>query len=157
MVETSDMPAARAAHRMGVIGRKLYVVGGIGPRPRSVMVYDTKTRTWDTSLPRLPSRREHLAVAVFNGHLVVIAGRWRREGNFTVVEALNVKSKQWLRLADLPAPRGGFSGATVGGRIHVTGGEALGSFTTYAEHWAYDPAQNKMARHAAHVGAAPRN
>ena len=128
---------------MDVIGRNLYVVGGVGPRPRTVMVYDTKTRQWDTSLPPLPSRREHLAVSVLNGHLVVIAGRWRRDGNFSVVEALNVKSKEWLRLPDLPARRGGFSGATVGGRIHVTGGEALGSFTTYAEHWAYDPAQNK--------------
>ncbi len=50
---------------------------------------------------------------------------------------------QWTSMADLPAPRGGHTAATIEERIHVTGGEDLASGDTFSDHWAYDPATDR--------------
>ena len=52
-------------------------------------------------------------------------------------------------MADLPAPRGGHTAATLRGHIHVTGGEDLAAGSTFADHWVYEPATDRW-----HIGPA---
>lgn len=136
----ADMPGPRAAHKMVTLEGKIYAVGGVGPDPTALWVYDAETDRWDTSRVPMPTAREHLAAVAAAGKLYVIAGRWSGRGNLTVVEAFDPATYQWNSMADLPAPRGGHTAATIEERIHVTGGEDLASADTFSDHWAYDPA-----------------
>jgi len=139
----ADMPGPRATHKLLILGGKIYAVGGVGPDATALWVYDTSTERWDTTRAPLPTAREHLAAAAATGKLYVIAGRWSGRGNLTVVEAYDPATDRWSRTADLPAPRGGHTAATVKGRIHVTGGEDLASGDTFANHWVFDPAADR--------------
>lgn len=139
----ADMPEPRAAHKLVALGGKLYVVGGIGPKSTTLWVYDPETGRWDTSRAPLPTPREHLAAVAAKGKLYAIAGRWKGRGNLTVVEAYDPATDRWIRMADLPAPRGGHTAATMKDLIHVTGGEDLASADTFGNHWVYDPAADR--------------
>lgn len=139
----ADMPGLRAAHRLVALDCKIHVVGGVGPDSTALWAYDPATDAWDESLAPLPTAREHLAVAVAEDELYVIAGRRKGEGNLSVVEAYDPAADSWRRISDLPAPRGGHTAASIQGRIHVTGGEDLDAGVTFAEHWVYDPAADR--------------
>jgi len=56
-----------------------------------------------------------------------------------VVEVYDPPSNTWARKRDLPTARGGLTAATLGGRIHVTGGESLSARRTFNQHDVYDP------------------
>lgn len=138
--QAADMPAPRAAHRLAAIDGKVYVVGGVGPEPTALWAYDPGTDSWDTSREPLPTAREHLAVAVVEGKLYAIGGRWKGRGNLAVLEVYDPATDTWRRLPDMPTPRGGHTAAVLNGRIHVAGGEILGVIgETFAAHEVYDP------------------
>ena len=136
----ADMPAPRAAHAMVTINGKLYLVGGAGPDATRLWVYDPATDRWDTSPPLMPTPREHLAAAAVQGKLYVLGGRGHGRGNVSFVEVYDPATEKWSRRRDMIFPRGGFTAATLGGRIHVTGGEDLVAGRTFAQHQVYDPA-----------------
>jgi N-acetylneuraminic acid mutarotase len=144
----ADMPGPRAAHKLVSLEGKIYAVGGVGPDPTAIWVYDPKTQRWDRSRSPLPTAREHLAAVAAADKLYVIAGRWSGRGNLTVVEAYDPSTDQWTSVAALPAPRGGHTAATIEDRIHVAGGEDLGSGDTFSDHWAYDPASDRWIAEA---------
>ena len=139
----ADMPGMRAAHKMVTLEGKIYAVGGVGSDPTALWVYDPETDRWDTSRAPLPTAREHLSAVAAARKLYVIAGRWRGRGNLIVVEAYDPATDQRTSMADLPAPRGGHTAATIGERIHVTGGEDRASGDTFSDHWAYDHATDR--------------
>ena len=133
----AQMPGPRSAHAAAEIGGKLYVVGGVGPHAEALWAYDPKADRWDTSLARLPTRREHLAATVLDGKLYVLGGRDGR-GNRATNEVYDPVHDRWDRLRDMALARSGFAAGAVGGRIHVAGGEELGTGSTIASHEAYD-------------------
>jgi N-acetylneuraminic acid mutarotase len=138
----ADLPAGRAAHAMAALGDHLYVVGGVGPEPDSVFVYDRRLDAWRRLATALPTPREHLAAVALGGKLYVVGGRWSGQGNFGTVEIYDAATNVWSQATDMPTARGGLTAAVVGGRIHVTGGEDLDSGDTFPAHEVYDPAAN---------------
>lgn len=134
----ASMPERRAAHKLVALGGKLYAVGGRGPKANALWSYDPVSNAWKTSHAPLPTPREHLATAVMDGMLYVIGGRRRDHINMAVVEAYDPETDTWTRKADLPSARGGHAAATLGGHIHVAGGEDIGAGEVFAEHWLYD-------------------
>ena len=78
-------------------------------------------------------------MAVVNAKLFVIGGRWRGRGNLAVIEVYDPARDGWSRKADMPTPRGGHTAGALGGRIHVTGGEAFSPSRTFAAHQVFDP------------------
>lgn len=141
----ADMPGPRAAHKLVALGGKLYAVGGVGRGAAALWVYDPALDQWDILQWPLPTAREHLAAVAAAGRIYVIGGRWNGRGNLTAVEAYDPATGTWSRMADLPAPRGGHTAATLRGLIHVTGGEDLSSGATFADHWVYDPATDRWS------------
>ena len=61
------------------------------------------------------------------------------------IEEYDPNTNTWTRKHDMPTARGGLTSATLGGLIHVTGGEDLGSSNTFAEHEVYDPTTDAWA------------
>ncbi len=138
--EIAGLPAPRAAHAMVAHGGQLYVIGGVGPEPATVLVYDPKQDRWSRLAAPLPTLREHLTAVPFDGSIYVIGGRWRGQGNLAAVEILDPAAAAWSTAAAMPTPRGGLTASALGGRIHVAGGEDLESGDTFAAHEVYDPA-----------------
>jgi N-acetylneuraminic acid mutarotase len=134
-----SMPTARAALAVGVIGHRLYAVGGANARDGALTtleVYDFLRRRWRAA-PSMGVAREHLAAAVARGRLYVLAGRASGRGNFNVVEAFDPRTRRWSLQPSMRKPRGGIAAATVDGRIVVLGGEEGAG--TIAEVELFDP------------------
>jgi N-acetylneuraminic acid mutarotase len=136
----ADLPAGRAAHAMAALGDHLYVVGGVGPEPDSVFVYDRRLDAWRRLATALPTPREHLAAGALGGKLYIVGGRWSGVGNLAALEIYEPATKRWSRGPDMPTSRGGLTAAVLDGRIHVTGGEDLDSGATFPAHEIFDPA-----------------
>ena len=138
-------PTARGAHAMGVIGDRLYVVGGVGDGRAldSLEIFDFRARRWSRG-PSLPTAREHLAATVAGGYLYALAGRVAGQGNLAVAERYNPRRRRWKRLPAMTKPRGGIAAATVGGRIVVFGGEEAAG--TIREVEQYDPDRRRWSR-----------
>ena len=79
-------------------------------------------RRWRTG-PDMAVPREHLAAAVAGGRFYALAGRAAGQGNFTVVEAYNPRTRRWRREPAMRKARGGIAAATISGHIVVLGGE----------------------------------
>jgi len=140
--QTIALPAPRRAAGAAVVGRTIYLAGGVaaGGLARTMLAYDTQRGRWRT-LPG-PTPREHLAVTAARGRVYVIAGRTSGlgtgaatvggtivsvggeapNGTLEKVYAYDVVKRRWRQLADLPTPRHGLGVATLGGRVFVIGG-----------------------------------
>jgi hypothetical protein len=138
----ADMPTARGALAVGVIGDRLYAAGGAagGRALRTLEVYDLRRDRWRRGRA-MPTAREHLAGAVHGGAFYVLAGRSAERGNVAVAERFVPVRGRWERLPAMRKPRGGIAAAVVGGRIVVVGGEEAAG--TIAEVEAYDPARRR--------------
>jgi hypothetical protein len=142
-VARAPMPTPRGGGGKAVIDGKIYVAGGRPPGGSAFEVYDPATDTWER-LPDLPTQRNHLAMVAIGGKIYVAGGRTgpgAMAERVDVVEIYDPATREWSRGAPLPAPRGGITGAAVGGCMFVFGGEGerthvLG-LTPHA--YAYDP------------------
>ncbi|HEX8074951.1 MAG TPA: kelch repeat-containing protein [Thermoleophilaceae bacterium] len=142
-----DAPSARGALAAGVLGHRLYAVGGArgGRALRTLEVFDFETRRWH-SAPKMPTAREHLAAAVSGGRLYALAGRAAGKGNFRVAERYQPKRRRWEELSPMGTARGGIAAATARGRVAVFGGERSEGtipeterFDPSARDWSYMP------------------
>ncbi len=137
--ELPAMPQGRAAGGAAVVGGRLYVAGGVGPRglATSMLVLDLASLDW-SSADGPPTPREHLAVAGHGDLLYVLGGRTGGIGsNLATAEVFDPDDGTWSTLPDMPTARGGIGGAaTTSGLIVVPGGEQRSG--TYAEVEAFD-------------------
>jgi Kelch motif/Galactose oxidase, central domain len=115
----------RAAAGAAIIGRRLYVAGGVGNTglARRMLILDLETERWTTAPG--PTPREHLAVATDGRRVYAVGGRLRGyDTNLRLVESWAPGERRWRREPPLPQARGG-TGAAVRGRWLVSvGGEA---------------------------------
>lgn len=135
--EIAHMPEPRTAGGAAVVLGRIYVAGGIGPTGLAdkTMILDipaaisgTKNRAAWTTLPGVPTKREHLGVAS-DGKSVYVAGGRVDGNNLAAMEAFDPATGKWSRLKDMPTPRGGLAAAaTSNGFILAVGGEAQATF-----------------------------
>ena len=163
----ASMPIAFEGLSLGVIGGKIYALGGgersAGgeemPSSAQMLMYDPITNAWQrrASLPRSLS---HVGVTVLDGKLYAIGGFTGAVhlGPQALAFVYDPKTNRWSTLASLPGVRGAVAAAAVDGKIHIFGGrnsatlvkitppgapemfEGLGVLTS---HDIYDPATNK--------------
>ncbi|MFQ5483591.1 MAG: Kelch repeat-containing protein, partial [Nitrospinaceae bacterium] len=158
--EKAAMPTARGALAAGVMDGKLHAVGGAEKsffrlkNTPAHEVYDPKTDHWST-LPPLPTARDHFTVSVFQGRLYAIGGRVdvNYNNNLDVNEAYDPETRQWVRLSPLPTARSGITSQVLGGRIFVFGGESGAG--TFPENEAYDPVTGTWTAQAPMPEACP--
>jgi N-acetylneuraminic acid mutarotase len=139
-----DMPTARAALAVGVVGGRLYAVGGSNGQTQTAVleIYDIAKRHWSRG-PSFSVPREHLGGATARGRFYAVAGR-NGNGNLAIVEGYDPRTRKWTRLPDIPKERGGNGAAKLGDGIVGIGGEEGGG--TIGEVDRYDFSTRKWER-----------
>lgn len=139
--EGAPMPAGRDRGAGGVAayGGKIYVAGGLARDPGDpgnyvavpwLDVYDPAADSW-TSLPDMPTARDHFQAEIVDGKLYAIGGRAGEVNAVTPVnEVFDIAASQWrtefgpgVPFAGIPTPRGGFAIGRVGRELYLIGGE----------------------------------
>ena len=137
------LPSPRAAAGAAIVGRKLYVVGGVstpGKLARRMLVLDLRTRRWSSAVGPIP--REHLAVTALGGRVYALAGR-ENGTNFSYFQSF-APGHSWITMPPVPDPRGGTGAAATAGRIVSVGGEEAGG--TIASVYAYGVVRKRWTR-----------
>jgi N-acetylneuraminic acid mutarotase len=149
-----DMLHARSAHAVVSTGTVLYALAGTGANepgaPTAPMLeverFDGEAWTVET---RLPGDGLNAPAAVLLGQRLFVLGGFDLLTNVPTdaVHVYDVDTREWSRVAPLPAPRGGHAAVVHDGRIHVLGGG--NSMSTLADHDAYDPSTDTWTQRAA--------
>lgn len=129
----ANAPTARNSAAVGVIGGKIYVVGGRqftrnetpGPirqtNVTALEVYDPRTDRWETRAP-MPAAQAGLGAATLGGQLYVCGGEQLPTRLLPACWAYDPGTDSWRSQPALRTPRHGIGMAAVRGRIHVFGG-----------------------------------
>jgi len=138
---------ARAAHAVVATSDAIYALAGTGDKNSGPVLpverFDGATWSDETELPGKGLNAP--AAVVLDGKIYVIGG-FGTVTNKPTSEVLvfTLKTKQWGRAADLPAPRGGHAAVVMNNMIHVVGGG--NSRSTIADHSVFDPATNRWSQ-----------
>ena len=149
-----SMPTPRAGHAAGVIGDRLYAVGGTTdsafadfeePALTSLEIYDFESGEWSRG-PDMPTARHHFDATVLDGQLYAIGGRAPGDFSLDTVERFDPDQGVWEPVAPLPLGTGGETATTLPGRVVVAaGGDDLDGWVTPAT-WAFDPGEGQWRR-----------
>jgi N-acetylneuraminic acid mutarotase len=149
-----SMPGVRAYAVLVAHGDKLYVLGGKGAEADKPFIYSLSSGSWRVGAAAMPRPRAQAAAALLDGNIYVIGGRDAEGRASAAVDVFNPGEGRWRRGPDLPSARSGLTAATLGGRLHIAGGERLDPLKTFADHLVLD--QAKGAWMAAQPMSAPR-
>jgi N-acetylneuraminic acid mutarotase len=131
----TPMPTPRDGAFAGVVGTKIYVIGGAfyGNLVSVNEVYDTATDTWSTAAS-MPTPRWLGATGVVNNIIYTIAGA----GTANVVEAYDPSTDTWSEKAPLPVFNDSVYATVANNIIYVVGG-CCDSNGRLSSVFAYDP------------------
>lgn len=157
-VELPSLGHARAA-AAAVVGNTLVVVGGQNSKQLVPQTEVFDGESWRQAADP-PTPREHLAAVSDGVYVYTVGGRFlSSDRNSAAFERFDPQSGEWVKLVDMPTPRGSFGAAYIDGRIVAVGGEEPTRVLATAE--MYDIAETKWItlqpiptpRHAAAVVA----
>ena len=103
----------------------IYVAGGRPPRGSDFAAFDPIQNQW-TTLPDLPTQRNHLAVVGIAGKVYVAGGRFGSGFSSELTDILEVydpTTNMWTEKAPMPTVRSGINGIAAHGCFYVFGGE----------------------------------
>lgn len=130
----STMPTARNHAAIGVVGNKIYVIGGrlgAGFITRAsntdiVEEYDPATNQWGSLKAPMPTARSATAWGTHRGRIYVAGGESRTStmsATFRKVEAYDPQTNTWHTLPPMEFARHGLAGDVVGNRLHLVSGD----------------------------------
>ncbi|MDF0652827.1 MAG: kelch repeat-containing protein [Nitrospira sp.] len=148
----APMPVGLHHVGIGVVDRRLYVIGGyrksgftVWNPVATVYAYDPATDRW-TERASMPTARGALSVTEYEGKLYAIGG-YDRKANNAQVEVYDPILNTWTTGASLPTPRDHLAAATVAGKIYALGGRVNGDYSqNLAVVERYDPATDRWTR-----------
>ena len=128
-----SMPTPRNHAAAGVVGDKIYVIGGrlasayasTGSNTDVVEVYDPAANTWGAAGLRMPTARSGMGYATFGDRILIAGGEIFDRHMFAAVRAVEAylpATNQWTELPIMPSARHGVSVAVIGNRLYVVGG-----------------------------------
>ena len=134
--ELPDMPVVRRGASAGVLGGKLYVCGGTGPKDGNdrndstdeflarVDVFDLATQKWQPGPPMIHKRSANGVAAVLGGKIYVVAGSdfYGEAHLHRSVERFDPVSGTWEMLPLMRERRESPCVAVVAGKLYVFGG-----------------------------------
>ncbi|MGH9761583.1 MAG: Kelch repeat-containing protein [Blastocatellia bacterium] len=138
--ERSPMPTPRNHAAAGVVGGKIYVIGGrvgaafIGLASDISVVeeYDPATDQWAGPRARMPIARSAIAAGVYDGRIYVAGGEYQDPhmmATFRAVEAYDPASNTWTEMPPMPVSRHGLAVGVIGNVLHVVGGDVQSAGT----------------------------
>jgi serine/threonine-protein kinase PknK len=139
-----NMPAARAAGAVGILGHRLIWAGGAknSVAKSDVFAYDLRTRRW-SRLPSMHSRREHVGEAVLDGRLYVLGGRGTQSQAVDTAERFDPRTGKWETLPRMPVPSGGLAAISLEDAVVAVSGGDDGAETVTGAVQEFDPATNE--------------
>jgi len=139
---------ARSQHASVVADNSIWVIGGWSAERglvSAVQVFSPQTNSWHIAT-HLPTPRREPAAALL-GRRIVVAGGFNGindgdiEGYSDIVEAYDLDTQQWQRLARLHSPRRGLTMVTFENKLYAIGGYVAGDgYLDTVER--YDPDQD---------------
>ncbi len=116
------MPTARDGLAAGVIGQRLYAVGGWDSRSffNRLEVYDPAGNSWASKSP-MPTARWGLSAGVINGELYAVGG-YDGVRSLSVLEVYNPATDTWTTKAPMPTARHLSAAGVINGKLYVVGG-----------------------------------
>lgn len=129
---------------IGVIGGKLYQVGGKTTNSTSIVPvqtlesFDPGTGMWKTLAP-MPTARYGGAAVTVNGLLYVMGGFDASGVGLSTAEVYSPATDSWRTLSSMPTGSGYPAAGVLGGMVYVVGGECCGSGTELMRTQAYTP------------------
>ncbi len=140
----TPMPTPRNHAGVGVVGGKIYVIGGrtgaafisVATNTDIVEEYDPATDTWGSVKARMPTARSAVAYATYKDRIYIAGGEFQDDrlmAAFRVFEAYHPPTNSWLTLPRMPVPRHGLAGAVIGNRLHLVSGDVQSSGLTGVE------------------------
>jgi hypothetical protein len=124
-----DAPTARSALAAGVIGNRLYAIGGVsGPALTTLEIFDFRTRRWEQLPDMTKERGGNSAAATADGRVVAFGGE-EGAGTIKEVEVYDARRRRWRRLADMRTSRHGLGGVGFGSRIFALQGGPTPGFS----------------------------
>jgi len=148
----APMPVGLHHVGIGVVGGRLYVIGGYkqsalsvwGP-VATVYVYDPTSNVWNERAS-MPTARGALSVTVHEGKLYAIGG-YEGRANSGSVEVYDPIRNSWTSRASLPTPRDHLATATVAGKVYAIGGRVKGDYRhNLSVTEVYDPITDKWSK-----------
>jgi len=120
---------------VGVVGGKIYSIGGAGGAPTwrvvsTVETYDPATDTWTAKID-MPTARASHAVAVVDGSIYVINGNGVTGTVFSVVEVYDPATDTWIEGPQPAIARMLSAASAVDGTIYLMGGFNQNVDTTF--------------------------
>ena len=150
----APMPVGLHHVGIGVVGGRLYVIGGYkqsalsvwGP-VATVYMYDPATDAW-SERTAMPTARGALSVTVHEGKLYAIGG-YEGRANSAAVEVYDPVRNSWTARASLPTPRDHLATATAAGKLYAIGGRLKGDYhRNLSMTEVYDPNADQWSRAA---------
>jgi N-acetylneuraminic acid mutarotase len=136
-VSKAVLPTARFRLAAGVIGGRLYVLGGDnGSALNTNEEYDPAVNAWTTKTA-LPTARQGLAAGVTGGRLYAVGGY--SSSYLKTNEEYDPAANAWTTKAQMPTARYAFSAGVIAGKLYAVGG-FNGAYPSANEE--YDPAVN---------------
>lgn len=149
-----DLPAARGAGSLALLGRTLYYIAGDNPSRQDVTdVYalnlDNTGAGWTTKAS-LPAPRNHAAALSLNGFVYLIGGQTAQDAQLTTfpnVYRYNPSTDAWTTVASMPGGRSHITDSTFvyNGKIIVLAGQSAYE-SALATNLEYNPATNKWTQ-----------
>jgi kelch-like protein 20 len=143
----SSMPAPRAHFAFGVIGTKLYVLGGLdrgGMPTNTIYVYDIPNNSWSTLSVTLPKNIAYCAGAVLGTAIYVIGGIDDQGNILRDTYAFDTSSNTVSTKASMNTARQNHACAALGSKIYCFGGDDGSNPLQSIE--AYDPPSNTWSQ-----------
>jgi len=133
----SPMPTARSHAAVGVVGGKIYVIGGRlgaanvmeGSNTDVVERFDPEQNSWGALGLRMPIARSGMGWATHENRIYIAGGEILDAHMFAAiraVEAYDPATNQWSSLPTMPTARHGVIVAAIGNRLYVIGGHLQG-------------------------------
>jgi len=151
------IPKNRLRGSMGaaVYDGKIYLFGGntkghSGGAVPWFDVYDPSNKKW-RALPSAPTKRDHVAIAISNGKLVVAGGRQTSypgvmANTVSAVDVFSFSTGKWSRGKSIPTRRAGTMAVSVGNEVIIIGGESTASRQAHNTVEAYNVMTNQWRR-----------
>lgn len=148
----APMPVGLHHVGIGVVGGRLYVIGGYkqsglsvwGP-VATVFSYNPASDAW-TERASMSTARGALSVTVHEGKLYAIGG-YEGRANSAAVEVYDPERNSWASRAPLPTPRDHLGTATAAGKVYAIGGRLKGDYhRNLSVTEVYDPHTDKWSR-----------
>jgi N-acetylneuraminic acid mutarotase len=148
----TSMPVGLHHVGIGVVGGRLYVIGGYKKSALSVWSpvatvysYNPSTDAWTERAP-MPTARGALSVTISEGRLYAIGG-YEGKANSAAVEVYDPERNSWSSRAPLPTPRDHLATATAAGKIYAIGGRLKGDYhRNLSVTEVYDPTTDTWSR-----------